>query len=397
MAISYTTDPYNRLIAKLSGRATGIRRYRTTLDGEFKTGKGNTLVYTVRTPSAIPPAIPPGANARARRRLLNSPDDPGRSPGRKMSYSAPGENLPYLLRLKGHYSLDPTHNLIFTTEQTQTAASGRLKLHGQIVDVRRNELVFSMATRDEQGRERLYLLHLEGAWQADERNRLTFAVKKDREAADQLVFQSAWELNKNQEIVYSFGKGNTVIFKGNWRIPPGPVGRPKRTAKCSAWLRKTGTGYFFQQNNTLEKSSLSPFFLHYQLEAGSTSLTFSTSLRKATPRSIIYDIGIKTSVNRKPVTRTVTFFGSWRLDKAKGLIFEVRDANRPARQFVFGAEITAQGGNKLKAKLLLAKHTPAGAELELSRELARGAGEWYIRLQKEARERAVYIGFGKMW
>lgn len=188
--ITYTIDPHNRLIAKKTGKASGVKAYRQVLDGRFKIGKGNTLTYHVKKSS--------------------------------------NTDIPQQVRLSGTYSLEKDRDLVFTLNKWSNQVEGnKLIIKGQLLDAKDDELSFIVGTRNSRGNASIYILKLSGAWRADKYNRLRFDVTRQGNAADDLTLKGAWKVNDNNEITYTHSKvrlktkvniKNTLAFKGRWDI-----------------------------------------------------------------------------------------------------------------------------------------------------------------------------------
>ncbi len=109
--LRYEVDPHNRLIVEGTGRKTGLPKFRKVLDGRFKIGKNNTLIYHVKAP------VPHGAC------------------------------IPHQLKLKGEWSLTEGGDLRLTLDKWGRASFGdRLTLKGDIVGVNKNSLLFAITT-----------------------------------------------------------------------------------------------------------------------------------------------------------------------------------------------------------------------------------------------------------
>ncbi|MBU3912209.1 MAG: hypothetical protein KKD90_06465 [Candidatus Omnitrophica bacterium] len=188
--IIYETDPHNKLIAKKTGKASGVTGYRQVLDGQFKTGKGNSLAYHVKKSSHY--------------------------------------DIPQQVKLFGRYSLDRDRNLVFTLNKWNNQVEGnKLIIKGQLLDAKDDELSFTVGTRDSLGNAAIHILKLSGAWQADKNNRLSFNVTREKGSVDNLLLEGAWKVNGNNEIVYAYTKTrlktkekitNALTFKGYWDI-----------------------------------------------------------------------------------------------------------------------------------------------------------------------------------
>ena len=47
--LKYEVDPNNRLVIQETGSKSDLSYFRRVLDGTFKTGPNNTLIYTLKT------------------------------------------------------------------------------------------------------------------------------------------------------------------------------------------------------------------------------------------------------------------------------------------------------------------------------------------------------------
>lgn len=188
--ISYEIDPHNRLIAKKTGRPSGVTGYRQVLDGKFKIDKSNSLSYHIK--------------------------------------KSGDSDIPQQVKLSGDYSLDKDRNLVLTLNKWNNQVEGnKLIIKGRLLDAKDDELSFTVGTRDSKGNGTIYILKLSGAWQADKYNRLSFNVTREKGAANNLILEGAWKINNNNEIVYTHTKSrlktkenitNTLTFKGRWDI-----------------------------------------------------------------------------------------------------------------------------------------------------------------------------------
>ena len=204
--VRYEVDPQNRLVV-------GLPRFRKVLDGRFKISGNNTLTYQVKSPLSA------------------------------------GRKVPHQVKLKGDWSLDKDHNLKLTFDKWGRQASGdALTLQGEIIDAGKNSLLFALTTKTSAGSYSAYLLQLQGAWQADKFNRLSFRVDRSKDKYDLLVFGGAWQINDKYQIVYEYRKEaltrklkkiHTLTFKGYWDI--------KDKARISYVIDKeSGSGFDFE-------------------------------------------------------------------------------------------------------------------------------------------------------
>lgn len=184
--VRYEVDPHNRLVARSTGNETEVGYFRQVLDGRFKIGDGNSLVYHVKKSTGI--------------------------------------DIPQQIKFSGSWALDEAHNLIFTLNKWNNQVEGnKLALEVEIIDASGNELAFTVGTRDVDDKEHISVLKLSGAWKADAYNRLAFWVEKEAGASDELVLRGLWTINNNNKIEYSYRKNRHSVktrieFSGHWDI-----------------------------------------------------------------------------------------------------------------------------------------------------------------------------------
>jgi len=333
--VRYETDPHNRLVIKKTGKKTRLTRFRRVLDGRFKVANDNTLTYHIKAP--VPEDI----------------------------------KAPYQVKLRGNWSLTKNHDLRLTLDKWRRQTFGdQLTLQGDIIDVNKNSLLFAVTTRDKDGAQSIYALKLQGSWQADKDNRFTFRVKKWRGKEDILAFDGIWEIGKNYQLIYQYQKEHlarklkrthTLTFKGYWDI--------KDKARIS-YVIDGSTGSVFN---------------------------FKTSLGIFKDNYIKYELGIGLSRKPKPIKRTIILFGTWKIKKTLGLVFEVERGNRRIQTIAFGAEAKLTDKDTALFKLKNNINREIGAELELSHKVLKGDGQAFLRLLKSKRESAILVGVGWGW
>src|SRR3989338_560059 len=329
--IKYEFDPHNRLTAKSSA----LRGVRNVLDGQFKIAGHNTLTYHVKAP--IPADI----------------------------------KAPHQLKLKGIWSLTKDHQLRLTLDKWKRQTFGdQLTLQGEILDVKKNSLLFAVKTKTKDDRASTYILELAGSWQADVHNRLTFGVDKEQGKSDSLTFEGAWEIDEKNRITYGYQKEqlarkskkiHTLIFKGHWDI--------KGKARLS-----------------------------YVIDTDSASgFDFNTSIGIFKDDYIKYELGIGLSRKKQPIKRTITLFGKWKIRKGMGLVFEVEQEDGKIQAIVFGAEAKLTDKGTVSFSLRNSLNKEIGAELELSHDILNRDGQAFLRLLKSKRESAILAGVGWRW
>ncbi len=336
--VRYEIDPHNRLVIDETGEKADITRFRRVLDGKFKTGPDNSLIYHVKSPIGTRGASP---------------------------------EIPHQIKLRGIWSLTDNHDLKLTLDKWGRETFGdELTFQGEILDADKNELAFAVTTKSKENTETTYILKLEGAWQADENNRLTFRVKKEKQRYDILTFTGAWDIGENYQIVYRYQKSrlirkrdetHTIAFKGYWDI--------KDKARVS-----------------------------YVLEKGTHSVfNFTASLGIFEKSKIKYEIGIGLTDKPQREKRTLTLFGRWAIKKGAGVTFEVRYEGRAVNKIIFGAQVRLTKRDTVSLKLINEKGDDTGAEIKLSHDILKGDGQAFLRLLKTQKEAAIYAGAAWRW
>jgi hypothetical protein len=274
--------------------------------------------------------------------------------------------------LKGTWSLTDDHKLRLTLDKWQRQTFGdQLTLQGEIIGAEKNSLLFAATTRSKQGgRSSVYILELVGRWQADERNHLTFRVNKEGGKPDSLIFEGAWQIDKNYQITYCYQevklarkirKIHSIDFKGYWDI------RDK-----------------YRLSYIMNKDAASGF-------------DFKAGFGVFKDDYVKYELGIGLSDKKLPVKRAIIFFGNWKLKKDIGLIFEVRNKERKVQELLFGAEVKLAGKGNALFKLTNSLNEKIGVELELSRDIFKKDGQAFLRLVQLRQELSILAGVGLRW
>jgi len=285
MKIFYEVDPFNRLVR--------VKKFRRVICGKFRTGGKNNLFYEVNESQGI--------------------------------------DMPQKIKFSGKYSLDKKHNLVFTLNKWNNQCEGnRLTLKTKLIDAKSNEIAFLINSKAGENKSLGYIMKLYGSWQADKHNRLTFGIKRDKDDSDSLVLSGAWEVNKDNEIVYRYGKESQMVtFRGSWDIS-------ERCRVSYILDKKINSGFNFK-----------------------TSL--GTLVSKGKEKYLAFDIGIGISKAKK-LKRRVILSGRWKIASGKELILETSDIE--------------EGGVRLK----------------LTKEMFDRQGIAYI--ESMVRDKEIYIGGG---
>lgn len=332
--IRYEIDPYNRLVTV--DKTLSLPKQRRILEGVFAIGRGNSLEYRVKSPAGS------------------------------------SENIPHQVKLKGSWSLTSNYDLKFSIDKSAGGASGdAFTIAGDIIDVKGDALLFSVTTKRGEGIRTTYVLEMAGTWRSDENNRLSFRVKRENGRYDTLLFEAGWEVNKNNEIIYRYEKSqlkrrlktsHSLILKGRWKAS--------------------------------EKGVLA-----YEMDANADStLKFKTSLGICRDDYIKYEVGIMLSRRVRPVMRTVTLFGVWRLKRGSALFFDVECADGSIYSISFAAEARLTSLDTISFKL----RDEIGARdldlrFELNHALLEGDGSAFLRVLRSRGESAILVGAGFNW
>lgn len=332
--VIYEIDPHNRLVAGISQKHSGPPKFRHVIDGEFKIGAGNTLFYHIKSPSE-------GISKEL--------------------------DLPYQLKLEGTWCLAKNHDLKLTFDKCQLKGfRDEIVLKGEILSAGADALIFGITQKTADSTASTHILRLEGVWQADKYNRLTFKAKKENGKYDTLTFEGKWEINKNHNIVYKYYKKptkteKTISFDGFWNIAAKNI-------------------------ITYHLDFMNRSFFNFRVGTGNASLD-----------AIKYEIGIGVKQKRRPAARYLVLYGKWHIKERVGLIFEINYGGDRTGGIVFGAEAKLAPGSAIKLDLKTESGKPLGISLCLSKTMLKGAGEFYSKALFSEKEKSVLVGGGFRW
>jgi hypothetical protein len=283
----------------------------------------------------------------------------------------PELKVPHQVKFKGKWSLTKNHDLKLTLDKWRRQRLGdELTLQGEIIQAEANSLLFAVTTRSKENLPLRYLFRLQGIWQTDKHNRLTFRVKKGRGRYDTLVFDGIWEVNKHHRIVYHYEKlqlirkerlKKTLTFKGFWDIAK----RNKLSYKLS-----------------LDRKSV---------------FEFQTDIGFLTDNYIRYKIGIAISDKKWPVRRVLILFGKWKIKRNVGLLFEIEYEQGRTKAIIFGTEVKLTERDKLEFKLKNNLGQNLGLKLKLTRGRLKGDGQAFLKIFKSKKECSIYVGRAWRW
>lgn len=326
----YEVDPHNRLVVRNGAKNCGPPQFRYVINGEFKMGWKNLLIYQIKSPS------------KALARQLN---------------------LPYQLKLSGKWSLTENHNLKITFDKCALEGfRNEIVLAGEIIGAKSDSLLFSITQKMPDDTTTTRILKLEGVWQADKQNRLTFKVSKGVGLYDTLTFEGAWEIGKNYQISYKYKETEGLLtLAGFWNITKKDI-------------------------------------LTYHLDFTNRSFfDFKAGYGRAYSDRIRYEVGIGLKNRKRPWLKEVVLYGKWNIRHGAGLIFEISYGNGQIGGMIFGAEARLGNDSKIEFDLRTESGKPLGVSLALSKTILEGIGELYSKALFSEKEKAIYIGGGFRW
>ena len=327
--IRYEIDPHNRLVYEKTGKHSEVPLFRAVLDGKFEIDERNQVTYHVKKPLGTP--------------------------------------IPQQVKLRGTWSLDNDHRLVLTLDKWGNQIAGnKITLASELIDVNDNRVSFALISRDSEGNNHLYMVTLGGSWQADAHNRLSFNIAKEKGSPDRLILQGAWEVNKQNEIYYSYAKQVR--------------GKKEKTAKSI-----TLKGYW----DISEKYKLT-YVVNKEMKTG---VSFKVSVGKSNARGLQYEIGI----GAMPSKKTVTLLGEWRVTRDRGVLFEMPCGEGEKQKVILGAWCKLKKNLNLEMRLQNGDGEDLGVTVTLSRQIVKGQGEAFIRALRSQKEMAIAVGAGVRW
>jgi len=241
--------------------------------------------------------------------------------------------LPEKLVFTGNWSLDPNNDLQLELSRNEsrqglipkgTVPIGTLIFKGEIISCESDKLVFELKTVDKNGLLQVRILKLSGVWLADDSNQIYFSVSK-KDSPDTLTLQGAWQLNKNQQIVYTCEKTNlktkdkissTLTFSGFWQIS---------SANKLTYILSTGLNSKFDFKAQIETPTIYPKegLIKYRLGIGFEGLS---------PKGTVPQI--------------ISLYGTWKINRDIGVSFDMEYAKGQIRTLDFGAEVNFNKDNE---------------------------------------------------
>lgn len=203
---------------------------------------------------------------------------------------------------KSKWRLNSNHDIeLIAAEKKYFDGKETVSLKGEITGTASDEITCIVTSKKERDVEVARILKLKGSWRADESNRLTFLVSKEDGYDDILLFDGAWEVGKDNEILYRYKKTRlkrktkeerSLIFKGRWQI-----------------TAKDRLAYI------LDTSGKSGFIFKTEFEGAGISGRFG---------ALKYRVGIGVSRYKRPIEKVIKFLGAarWDINRRDALEFE---------------------------------------------------------------------------
>ncbi len=270
-------------------------------------------------------------------------------------------------QVQGSWRLTPRHEVQYRKKSPRE----EMILSGPLVTAGASGLTFRVEEQSEDGGLLKRQLTLQGRWEADAGNRLTFLADRQTGREDRLTLSGGWEVEENL-LLYRFEqldekarrpKIHTLAFRGSWEIND-------------------------------------PHHLTYLLEGASDSAfrfrgAFQTSSVLAKKGEVRYQVGI--GLEGKHRLKTVTLFGKWKLSRELALAFEMASTDGRRPSLLFGASYQPSSRDTLTANLTTRQGKPLGVEVIFNRQLLRKQGEAFLRLRKSLEESVAEGGFRFRW
>jgi len=330
--IRYAFDDLHRLVVR--NPADRLRPTRV-LEGRVTVDRRNRLVYRVDSAAA-------------------QNGDPG----------------PHAINLDGTWSLARNHTLALAVREQAAGRRQRLYLKGAIVEAKAHALTVALSRHEVAAKRSTQRVTLNGRWQADAKNRLTFLAQKADGTSDRLTFRGGWHVGPRHEILYRYRLAHRT--------------RRTRRAQHQHTMRVAGAWDVTQTGR-----------LVYRVEGASDStLAFRASLQSSTLRAregrVAYQVGIGVSRGRT-LKRRVTLFGRWKLNRDLSVSFEIPyvDGHREAGRF--HARLAPGQRRSVTAQLRDRAGRPIGLSVVWSRKMLDDA-EVFVRVGKSGKATEALAG-----
>lgn len=278
--------------------------------------------------------------------------------------------LPEKIVFTGHWKLDPNYDLeLHLTQDTIAYQEEIIMLKGEIIACEKEALVFEIKSHNKEGLSQFRLLKLTGVWAVNELNQISFTIRK-KDNPDTLIFQGTWQLNQNQQVVYTYEKTGlktknkcsyTLTFSGFWQIT---------SAHRLTYIISQGTDSKFDFKAQIETPNLYP-----------------------KDGVIKYRIGVGAKESKPEKTQIVSLYGTWKFSRELGFTFDMEYSKGQIYSFSFGAEANFDKNNQIIFNLTSKEREKLGMNLIFThRFLKRFDAELFTRLKTSREESGIDVG-----
>jgi hypothetical protein len=278
--------------------------------------------------------------------------------------------------VRGKFALTKTNQLIYFVEEVSSwrkkyGFSDIVRFKGECIEAKGNSLVFQITGPGEPSAQSFYLLKLSGTWFANEYNQLSFAVKKSG-SPDVLTFQGEWELNRRQQVIYSYERmdltrkvkaTHTLIFEGFWEI---------NSAQRLVYILSGNTDSRFYFRCQIQSPNLYPREGAIKYRLG---------------------VGLKGLIPKGAVPKIVCLYGAWKFSKKFGLNFEMDYGQGKIHAIEFGARVNLTKKNAVEFFLTNKRNELLGMNVTFTRQfLKKLDAQAFLRLKKLRQDSSIEAG-----
>jgi len=261
----------------------------------------------------------------------------------------------------------------------------------------------------------------DGRFKIGRRNSLTYHIKKSKDfkSPQQIKFSGDWSLDKRHNLALTLNKwGNQIA--GNKLIIKGKITDIKKNTLLFTVTTKTADNrrqiYILKLSGSCRADKNNRLTFNAERERGRDDiLTISGIWELNKKAELIYKYRDKKKTHtlifrgRWNITdklrlsyelergQHITISGRWRIDKRKGLLYEVKYKRGRFHAIAFGGIMKLGRKDMLEIRLKDTRGRDLGLNLKLSRKFIRGCGETFIRALVSGKELSISAGVGIIW
>jgi len=225
-----------------------------------------------------------------------------------------------------------------------------------IIAAKTDRLVIGAKTNDAGGRSRFETVELRGTWRLDQYNQIYFAVRGKNQKISGL--KGTWKINDNQQVAYTYGPANTIVFEGHWQIDK---------ANQLSYIFGADDKNRFDFRAQVESPNLYP-----------------------QSKAIKYRLGIGA---RDKKYKIISLYGDWKFGRNLGVSFVMDCGQGRFQELSFGAEVRLDKQNQISFSLLNKRNQPLGLTLTFTHSfLKKLDAQAFLRLKSKAKELGIEAG-----